>query len=96
MIEVRSEQEIINLSIEYALRVLELQKQKAELDLDIKAIKIEGKLDGVPIGLVNKSLNKIKKEMKQTETDKAEEDAWFEVFSSNEKIKDKIAEINNI
>lgn len=96
MIDVRTEDEIISASIDYALRVLEIEKQIAELKADIAVIKSDAKLDGVPTGIINKTLNKIKKEMKMSDTDLSEEDAWLELFRANPNIIDKIATTNNL
>jgi hypothetical protein len=95
-IEVRSEEDIVRLGTDYAFRILEIQKQIAEAQADIKVIKTDAKLDGVPVGLVNKALNRIKKELKQTEADKFEEEAWYEAMKENTDIEDKLAEIINI
>ena len=95
-IEVRSEEDIVRLGTDYAFRILEIQKQIAEAQADIKVIKTDAKLDGVPVGLVNKALNRIKKELTQSEADKFEEEAWYEAMMENTDIADKLAEINNI
>jgi hypothetical protein len=95
-IEVRDEEDIIRLGTEYALRVLELQKQQAEIKADISALKKDAKLDAVPVSLIDKALNKIKKEQKQSEAEKFEEDAWYGAMSDCEEIVDKIAVIIEI
>lgn len=95
-IEIRDEEDIKQLGLEYAFRILELEKQIAEVKADIKAVKTDAKLDGVPVGLVNKAVAKLKKEMKQSEAEKFEEEAWYEALKDNEDIQDKIAQLNNI
>jgi uncharacterized protein (UPF0335 family) len=60
-----------------------------EIQKDIKLLTAEAKLDGVPTGMVKKVLNKIKKDMKQTEEDKTEEDLWYDKLKVTS-ITDKI------
>ena len=95
-IEVRSDDEIVEEGIKYAERVLSLQKQIAEIQADIKILKGDAKLDGIPVGIIDKALAKIKKEMKQTEVDKFEEDAWFEKLNCEEKIVTAVANLFSV
>jgi len=95
-IEVRSEEEIVKEGISVAERILVLMTQIAEIRADIKIIKTDAKLDGIPVGLIDKAIVRIKKEMKQTETDKFEEDAWYEKLIEQDSITNAIANINSI
>jgi len=95
-IEVRDEEDIVKMGTEYAMRTLEIRKQMAELKADLKVVKSDAKLDGVPTGIIDKTVTKMLRELKKSESQKSEEEIWFEKLSENEEIQDKVAEVNNI
>lgn len=95
-VEIRSEEEIVKLGIEYAERILNIKKQIAECNADIKELKREARLDGIPVGLVTKAINKIKAELKKSEAELFEEEAWYDKLKESETVVDKIAELNNV
>lgn len=94
-IQIRDEQDIVQMGKEYANRILELQKQIAEIQADIKVVKTDAKLDGIPVSIIDKALTRMKKEQKQSEAQKSEEEIWYEKLKEAPEIEDKIAEINN-
>lgn len=79
----------------FAKRLLELQKQKKTIDIDIKALKEEFKEEGVPVGVVQKIINKIKAIKKKSDTEIFEEDTIQEWLESNPDIDDSIDRLND-
>lgn len=74
-IQERTEDQLQNKTTEFAKRLINLQKEKKAIDSEIKALKTEYKLEGVPTGKVTKVVNSIKSKMKQSPLDKAEEES---------------------
>jgi len=95
-IKVLTEDELAQMGIEYALRVLELDRQMAELRSDIKIIKKEASQDGVAVKQVNRALKFIKSELKKSEVQITEEQLWIERFEGMEEIKNKLATLIEI
>ena len=96
MVDVRSEAEIIEKGKEYIRRIMSVQKDIANLNVDIKEIIAEAKLDGVPIGKLRSTVAYLKKQMKKTDADRAEDEIWQNIFQSDENIMHDIQELNNI
>lgn len=60
--------------------------QKKEIDESIKELKDNYKEDGVPVGVVSKVLNKIKAQLKMSESDRLEEEIIMEKLEADENI----------
>lgn len=74
----------------YAKRLLNLEQQKKIIQEDIKALKLEFKEEGVPVGVVSRVINQLKREKKQTEGELHEEIVIKDWLSSNTEIDDEI------
>lgn len=74
----------------YAKRLLNLEQQKKIIQEDIKALKLEFKEEGVPVGVVSRVINQLKREKKQTESELHEEIVIKDWLSSNTEIDDEI------
>ena len=74
----------------YAKRLLNLEQQKKIIQEDIKALKLEFKEEGVPVGVVSRVINQLKREKKQTESELHEEMVIKDWLSSNTEIDDEI------
>lgn len=74
----------------YAKRLLNLEQQKKIIQEDIKALKLEFKEEGVPVGVVSRVINQLKREKKQTESELHEEIVIKDWLSSNAEIDDEI------
>lgn len=74
----------------YAKRLLNLEQQKKIIQEDIKALKLEFKEEGVPVGVVSRVINQLKREKKQTEGELHEEIVIKDWLSSNAEIDDEI------
>lgn len=74
----------------YAKRLLNLEQQKKIIQEDIKALKLEFKEEGVPVGVVSRVINQLKREKKQTESELHEELVIKDWLSSNTEIDDEI------
>lgn len=93
--EIRTSEETIENVLNFSKAYLNLLKQKKALDDDIKALKQDWKEEGVAVGKVVKVLNKIKKELKQSDSDKFEEDVLEEKLLANTTIQDTISILNS-
>lgn len=91
--EVRSSTEAKTTAEDFAKRYLELQLQKKIIDKDIKALQEECKENGVPVGVVKSVINQIKKESKQTDSERFELDTIHDWLDNNTDIKDKIGQL---
>lgn len=74
----------------YAKRLLNLEQQKKIIQEDIKALKLEFKEEGVPVSVVSRVINQLKREKKQTESELHEEIVIKDWLSSNTEIDDEI------
>jgi uncharacterized protein (UPF0335 family) len=92
--EIRTPEEAIENIMNYARALLELQQQKKNIDDDIKELKQNFKEEGVAVGKVTKVLNKIKSEMKQSESDKVEEEIIKEHLEREDFIQTSLAVLN--
>ena len=77
----------------YAKRLLNLEHQKKIIQEDIKALKLEYKEEGVPVGVVSRVINQLKREKKQTEGELHEEIVIKDWLSSNTEIDDEIGSL---
>lgn len=77
----------------YAKRLLNLEHQKKIIQEDIKALKLEYKEEGVPVSVVSRVINQLKREKKQTESELHEEIVIKDWLSSNTEIDDEIGSL---
>jgi uncharacterized protein (UPF0335 family) len=91
--EIRSTEEARTNVETFAKRYIELLKQKKSLDKDIKALKEEFKEEGVPVGVVCKTLNLIKSLKKKSDSEIFEENAIKEWLEANADIDNDIGEL---
>lgn len=92
--EIRTSEEARTNIESFTNRYLELLIQKKTVDHDIKALKEEFKEEGVPVGIVTKVMNRIKIEMKKSDSELFEEDKIKEWLLSNSELADKIGILN--
>ena len=91
--EIRSTEEARRNIEDFACRFLNLQKQKKQIDEDIKALKQEFKEEGVPVNIVVAVINKIKQRKKKSDLEILEEETIKEWLESNKDIDDEIGEL---
>lgn len=91
--EIRSTEEARRNIENFARRFLNLQKQKKQIDEDIKALKQEFKEEGVPVNIVVAVINKIKQRKKKSDLEILEEETIKEWLESNKDIDDEIGEL---
>lgn len=91
--EIRSTEEARRNIEDFARRFLNLQKQKKQIDEDIKALKQEFKEEGVPVNIVVAVINKIKQRKKKSDLEILEEETIKEWLESNKDIDDEIGEL---
>ena len=91
--EIRSTEEARRNIEEFARRFLNLQKQKKQIDEDIKTLKQEFKEEGVPVNIVVAVINKIKQRKKKSDLEILEEETIKEWLESNKDIDDEIGEL---
>ena len=91
--EIRSTEEVRRNIEDFACRFLNLQKQKKQIDEDIKALKQEFKEEGVPVNIVVAVINKIKQRKKKSDLEILEEETIKEWLESNKDIDDEIGEL---
>lgn len=77
----------------FAKRLLNLEHQKKMIQEDIKALKLEYKEEGVPVGVVTRVINQLKREKKQSEGELHEEIVIKDWLSSNMEIDDEIGSL---
>jgi len=92
--ELRSTEEARDNVETFSKRLVALMMDKKQIDLDIKALKKEFKEEGVPVGIVNKAITRIRAEMKKTEDEKFEEDTIQTWIASNAQLSDAIGALN--
>ena len=72
------------LTVEFALEILNCELRKKHIQDDIKDIKTQAKSDGIPIKLVMNALKNLKRVMKENgENELEEEDFYLERFKEN-------------
>lgn len=91
--EIRSTEEARRNIENFTRRFLNLQKQKKQIDEDIKALKQEFKEEGVPVNIVVSVINKIKQRKKKSDLEILEEETIKEWLESNKDIDDEIGEL---
>ena len=91
--EIRSTEEARRNIEDFPRRFLNLQKQKKQIDEDIKALKQEFKEEGVPVNIVVAVINKIKQRKKKSDLEILEEETIKEWLESNKDIDDEIGEL---
>lgn len=91
--EIRSTEEARRNIEDFTRRFLNLQKQKKQIDEDIKALKQEFKEEGVPVNIVVAVINKIKQRKKKSDLEILEEETIKEWLESNKDIDDEIGEL---
>ena len=91
--EIRSTEEARRNIEDFARRFLNLQKQKKQIDEDIKALKQEFKEEGVPVNIVVAVINKIKLRKKKYDLEILEVETIKEWLESNKDIDDEIGEL---
>lgn len=91
--EIRSTEEARRNIENFTRRFLNLQKQKKQIDEDIKALKQEFKEEGVPVNIVVSVINKIKQYKKKSDMEILEEETIKEWLESNKDIDDEIGEL---
>lgn len=77
----------------FTKRYIELLKQKKVIDQDIKALKDEFKEEGVPVGIVVKVFNEVKKMKKVSDSEIFEQEVIKDWIARNEEIDDGIGEL---
>lgn len=83
-----------NLTIDFAIALLQKEYLKKLIDVDIKSIKADAKSEGILIKNVQNALKNLKRSLKENgQNELDEEDFLFEVFSNNTEI---ISIINDI
>lgn len=91
--EIRSSGEAQKNIEEYAKRYLNLLKEMAGLNDDIKALKQEYKEEGVPVQIVSTVINRIKREKKKTQSEIFEEETIKDWLLGNTDIDNDIGEL---
>lgn len=92
--EIRTQEEAKQNIEEFTRRFLNLQLEKKKIDADIKELKNEFKEEGVAVGAVVKVINKIKRDKKQSESDKFEEESIENWLKESKDIDDQISTLN--
>lgn len=92
--KIKTTDEIMEITFEFAEKLIGLQLQKKGIDAEIKDLKNEYKEEGVATSLITKIVNKMKAEMKKTSGELLEEDILTEKMNANEELKDKISSLN--
>ena len=91
--EIRTTEEARSNIENFAKRYINILKEKKALDEDIKALKEEFKEEGVPVGIVCSSLNKIKARKKKTDAQLFEESTIEEWLETNADIDNEIGDL---
>lgn len=79
--------------INFTKRLIELEKQKKIIQEDIKELKSEFKEEGVPVQIVTRVLNQIKREKRQSEGEINEENIIKEWLLNNTDIDDGVGDL---
>lgn len=91
--EIKPTAEVTKDVTDFANRLLNLLKDKKAIDQDIKTLKEEYKENGVAVGVVAKAINKIKSDMKKTDSERFEEDAIQEMLEQNKDVMDGVSDL---
>jgi uncharacterized protein (UPF0335 family) len=91
--EVRTSQEARGNIEEFTTQLLVKLMEKKTIDADIKDLKEEFTAEGVPVGIVNSVISKIKADMKKTDSEKFELAEIGEWLESNPNIKNAIGKL---
>jgi uncharacterized protein (UPF0335 family) len=86
--EVRTSEEIRAGIEDFSIEFVSLLLKKKEIDGEIKELKESFKEIGVDTGLVSKIINKVKREMKKTDSAKFEEEKIKEWVESSPRLKE--------
>jgi len=89
--EIRSTEEVMETSYEFALAIMEKQMQIKEINKEIKELKDDYKEKGIAVGVVTKVINKLKARAKMDSGDILEEEIILEKMEANDKIQDQIS-----
>jgi uncharacterized protein (UPF0335 family) len=90
--EIRTTEEARKNVLEFSNRWLRLQLDKKVIDVDIKALKEEFKENGVPVSIVQSSLNVMKADKKRTEAELFEREKIREWLDVDTAICDQVTE----
>ncbi len=88
--EIRSTEEVLKTSYEFADAILEKQLEIKSIQAEIKDIKDEYKEQGVAVNVITKALNKIKARMRMSDGDILEEEIILEKLEANDKVRDNL------
>jgi len=83
--EIRSTEETKEQILEFVNTILGLQLQKKAIDAEIKEVKQDYKENGLAVGTISKVISQVKSSLKQSESDKAEEDILREYIETSDK-----------
>ena len=90
---INKDEEETKLTLEYARRMIALEKEIKEIKDDMKAIKDEYKDEGVSVQKVNKAIKNIKMAMKLNDLDATEIEMIQTVLSADPDIHTEIAQL---
>jgi uncharacterized protein (UPF0335 family) len=90
--EIRTTEEARKNVLEFSKRWLRLQLDKKVIDVDIKALKEEFKENGVPVAIVQSSLNLMKADKKRSEAELFEREKIREWLDVDTEISDTVTE----
>ncbi len=80
---------------EYAEKLIGLQLQKKDIDIEIKELKAEFKEEGIAVSLVTKIITKMKNDLKKTSGEIMEEEILTEKLNANQSIVDMVSSLNS-
>lgn len=89
----RTQDVIDQKSLEFAERLLNLLRQKKEIDVSIKELKSDYKMEGVEVAKVNSGINRMKKRAKQTDIARAQDEQIETLLEGSDSIKLGIANL---
>jgi len=92
--QIRSTEEVMNDSYEYAEAILECMLRKKAIDSEIKEIKEDFKERGIAVGAVTKVINELKKKAKADAGELLEQEIIMEKFEAKENILNLIDSLN--
>ena len=90
----RTQDVIDQKSLEFAERLLNLLRQKKEIDVSIKELKSDYKMEGVEVSKVNSGINRMKKRAKQTDIARAQDEQIDQLLQSSDTVKIGISELS--
>lgn len=89
--EIRSTEEVMESSYEFALAIIEKQIQIKSIQEEIKEIKENYKEQGIAVSTVNRVINTLKTKAKKDDSELLEEQIILEKMEANQKIQEQIA-----